>query len=333
MATTVEQRLSGTELSFDEECVADSCFPDVVLFNVFSHLPIEDLTKACSVCKHWNALIKNSDTLWKKFFPHCNGLRFTPPKAKTTYEAVKKVWRKSVRIGKERWYPHPLPDLKRFDERLRKAEYHYFYRRNSSTVLMLRLNPCYEFTTKGKELNDTTMREICEKVWEKFGGKDEDCCRLEVTSLEEVMKRAKYISQKDALKKIIGVFQPYWFLEVLAIDPYDLDENGSIADEQREGSIQEGSDIQEEELGDITQSTADISIFGSFDDRTLWKDKVNKPLAEGIYKKLKALFADGSEHFIQYNLSDGCFNENFEYGHYLFVSDTAVFYNKQFYEL
>ena len=347
MATALEKL---SEFSFYQAC-ADNGFPDVVLFSLFCYLSIQDLSKASCVCKYWNTLIKNSDALWKKFLPHFNGFRFTPTKVKTTYEAVKEIWQNSVLIGKEIWYPNPLPDLKRFDERLRKAEYHHFYGCNSTTVLMLRLNPCYEFTTKGKEQSDTTMREMCEKIWEKFGGKDEDSCRLKVTSVEEVMKLACYIQRKEALMQVIDAFQPYWFLEVLMIDGYNLDENGNIVYEQGEESAQEGNDIPEEELGDISQSTADrpisilgsffrstqssaaASIFGPFDNRTLWKNKVNKPLSKGVYKKLKALFADRSEHFIQYNLSDGCDNENFQYGHYMLISDTAVFYNKQFYDL
>jgi hypothetical protein len=177
------------------------------------------------------------------------------------------------------------------------------------------------------------MAEICEEIWNKFGGKDEN--PLEVESSQDVMRRAEFQSRKKAMTKILRTLEPSWFLEALRLEAYVLDEEGNIVNGEVANQEAAGSAHKEEEgddLGDVAVSD-DESIFGSYGDKTAWKTKINKRLPVDLHREIKAFFADGSEQFIKYHLSDGCFNENFQYAHSLLISDTAVFHVKQFYEL
>ncbi|KAK3732577.1 hypothetical protein QZH41_004972 [Actinostola sp. cb2023] len=238
------------------------------------------------------------------------------------------MWKSSVRIGNERWFPHPMPELVRYESRLRKAENHNFYKRNSTTTLFLRLNPCYDFTTKGKDLEDAKMKEVCSEIWDRFRDKDEMI--LEMATYEDAMKRAKIMSRKDAMQKLLETLEPRWFLEGLKVAPYQLNDDGEILGER---SAQGDEEVQEDDLGDVTQCTQNEGIFGSFRDYTAWLSKVNKRLPVHLYCQLKSFFADRSKNFLEYFLSDGCFNENYEYAYSMVISDTAAFHIKQFYEL
>ena len=122
------------------------------------------------------------------------------------------------------------------------------------------------------------------------------------------------------MKKILDMLQPRWFLKGLNLEKYELDD---------EVNIIAGPALEGEAADDIVD---DIG-FGSFDEKTAWKKKVNEPVPLSLYNKLKTLFADKSGHFKEYFLNDGCFNENYQYAYHLLISDSAVFSIKQYYDL
>ena len=146
-------------------------FPDVVLLKIFSNLSsVHDLGRVGLVCKQWNTVIQ-SDVVWKRFVPKWFWFE-PPPCTEGAYKIVKKLWKKqSVRIGNERWLLNPIPELVKYEKKLRKAESHNYYTRCSSMTLMARLNPCYKFTTKGKDSEDEKINEACEgnmgEIWEQ----------------------------------------------------------------------------------------------------------------------------------------------------------------------
>jgi hypothetical protein len=288
--------------------------PDVAILNILSYLPIKDLAVACCVSKKWKGIAR-LDVIWKKFIPFPE---FVTLENKSAYEMVSHMWRTSVKVGNERWYPNPLPDLVEFNKALRKAEYQQLAVDDNSTMtLMLRLNPSYQFAFKRKDENDTTASELCKMLWELFGYTDE--CALEITSHKDVLEKAKLLSKQEAMTSILKTLQPDWFLEELKIEEFELDEDGKISgggNEKEKDSDDDDDDDDEED-----------------DDYNSWKINFNKPLSKDVYQKMKAVFADKSEQFIEYYLSDGCFNENDPVAHSLVISDVAVYHIKQLYAL
>ncbi|KAK3732589.1 hypothetical protein QZH41_016070 [Actinostola sp. cb2023] len=109
-------------------------------------------------------------------------------------------------------------------------------------------------------------------------------------------------------------------------DDDDADDENNDADENEIEEIDESKDEAGEDEDEDEDDEDD-------EQRKSWKKTFNKPIGKEIFKKLKSLFADKSEGFIKYCLSDGCFNENDAYAHSLWISDTAVILIKQFYEL
>ena len=221
--------------------------PDIVLQEVFRYLSLQQLGVACVVCKKWKYVVR-LDSLWKKFIPKYPGFVF-PLKGKSAYETVRFLWRESVHIGKERWYPNPLPELVEYERGLRKAEKQQTSLDDvSETTLFLRLNPCYKFTTKGKDKDDVTMVEMCKLLWEKYGYVNEYA--LEITSYKNVMELATYQPVQSAMKTILISFQPFWYLEALGVEEYELDDEGNIIDGKKGLDREDSDEDDEEEKGE-----------------------------------------------------------------------------------
>lgn len=296
--------------------ISFSVLPDVVILNILNYLPLKYVVAASCVCKRWKEMAR-SELIWKKLIPFAQYIEVS--EGKSAYEKVSYMWKNSLRVGEERWYCNPLPELVEFESKMRKAELRQLMLDDHSTMtLMLRLNPCYPYTTKGKDQQDPAIDKLCETLWEMFGFMDDNA--LEITSHHDVLKHVRYISKEGAMESILRTLQPYWFVDELKIEPYELDEDGRILN---------GGGEREEEEDDNDDDDDDDDE----DKYNAWKETFNEPLSLDTYKQVKAIFADKSENFIEYYLSDGCFNENDRFAHSLVISDTAVYHIQQIYDL
>lgn len=301
-----------------------NALPDVVILSIFKNFSIQELAKVSSVCKRWNNFVKQSDFLWKQFIPKCEHVG--PGEGLLT---VKSMWYRGVEIGEERWYPNPLNELVNYERRLRKAEYHHFWRNNSKTTLYWRLNPRYKLTTKGNDVQDAKMNEVCRDIWDEFKGRSEEPA-VRITSHKAAMKDASFRSRYGVMERLLDELEPSWFLDGLDLEPRELDAECNIV------NIDANEDDEEVFADDLGDESSD-EIFGPLDalsyDSNAWKSKVNKRLPVHLYRKLKSVFADGSDNFIVYPLNDGTWNENLAHAYTLLISDTAAFYIERYYEL
>ena len=182
---------------------------------------------------------------------------------------------------------------------------------SSSTYLYLRLNPFYEFTTKGKDIMDQELEGIIQCLWEEFGDNEENPDNSSIKTHMDAVSHAQYVSRKEVMKDILNHLEPYWLLEGLGLSSYSLDEDGNI---------------------DETKSYEEKHSDDDFE-RPTWRSVINHRLPVDLYCQLKALFAEKSQHFIEYRMSEGCINENYEYGHFLYISCTAALYVVRYYNL
>jgi hypothetical protein len=100
---------------FDEKTANFSALPNEIMLKIFGHLEINDVIYLNLVCKRWRSL-SSEDALWRKFVPKYPEVDL--PKAKTQQDIFQKLWSDSVQIGKERWFPNPLPSLVEYNTSL-----------------------------------------------------------------------------------------------------------------------------------------------------------------------------------------------------------------------
>ena len=285
---------------------------DEVFLEIFSYLSVREVVQLRTVCKRWNTLIQ-SDSLWTKQLKKWTniGLQVEAKPACSAYQTVIKMWHSSIQIGKERWYHDPLPRLWfDYESSLREEESMLYHGSTSSNRLYLRLNPCYEFTTKGKDIENQEIESISKLLWEEFG--NTEISQSHVKNHKDAMSYAQYVSREEVMKGILNHLEPDWLLEGLGLSSYSLDEDGNI--DENKSYKKEHSDNED---------------FGS----QILLSKINHRLPVDLYYQLKALFADKSQHFIEYDLSDGCFDENQTYGHILYISCTAALYIVEHYDV
>ena len=290
----------------------DIVFPELVLLEIFSYLSVEEVVLSRRVCKQWNTLIQ-SDNLWKKMLKKWKdvGLQVNTKPASSAYQTIIKMWQSSKRIGKERWYDDPLPQLWfDYESSLREAQGMLYCGNTSSMYLYLRLNPCYEFTTKGKDIENEEIESISKLLWEEFGNDEEN--PFDIKTHKNAMSHARYVSREKVMNYILDHLEPYWLLEGLQLSSYSLDEDGNI--DENKSYEEKHSDDEDFEA-------------------PTWLSIINHRLPVNLYRQLKALFADKSHHFIEYYMSEGCINENYQYGHFLYISCTAALYVVEYYDL
>lgn len=292
--------------------VTDGVFPDEVLLDIFSYLSIEEESQARRVCNQWNDVIK-VDIRWKKLLKKWTAKEFEHDECGTrAYKRIVEIWNASTPIGKERWLYNPLGEIyDSYECHLREAE---FEAKGgiSSMNLYLRLNPCYEFTTRGKEVADEEMKKHCSILWENFGSEFQNDRAHDIKTCGDAMAHAKYMSKQQVMSKVLNIYEPEWLLEGLLVESYTLDEDGNIVGTPKHLPPPEDEDDE---------------------DSPRWTSIISERFPPELYNKLKAVFADDSKHFIRYFMSEGCVNENYQYGHFLYVSDTAAIYLTQYYDL
>ncbi|XP_048578972.1 uncharacterized protein LOC116619244 [Nematostella vectensis] len=280
-------------------------FPDLVLGKILDCLSLQDLGRLPQVCRYWKeSMIFTSSRIWAKFLPKRADCI---PEDLAAYEKVKFAWKNSLKIGKERWFRDPIGDLVEYEDKLLKAERARFPWRNtqrSKYVMYLRLNQCYKLTSNGQESSNSDIKKAVNEIWEKFGCIYENSD--EIISVEHAFKYAQYRLKIKILQGVLDSLNPHWLLRCLHSGNYKIDSKGDIG--------KEDCDYDEE------------------DDEKEAKNILGQMLPKQLYCDIKELFSDESQGFIQYHLSDGCINENFEYSDTLIISDTAAIHHVQFFD-
>ena len=140
-----------------EEINHFSRLPNEIFQRIFRKLPLKDIISLCRVCKKWNEVLQ-SDIIWNSFLPCCSGIQEI--EADSAKARFKKVWNRSVKIGSERWFRNPLLELKEYEDMFREIEQQHYSRRflESFSVLMIRLNPCYDFCELDLENNEMLQK-------------------------------------------------------------------------------------------------------------------------------------------------------------------------------
>ncbi|CAB4023616.1 S-phase kinase-associated 2 [Paramuricea clavata] len=293
---------------FDEKTEFFSPLPNEIMLKIFGHLEINDVIHLNLVCKRWHSL-SNEDALWRRFVPKYPGVDL--PKAKTQQEIFQKLWSDSVQIGKERWFPNPLPSLVEYNTSLQKyneenipGEVDKIFSL-SRCMLYLRLNPLYAFTTDGIKQEDPLMQEIVHQLSDKLGK----------------LARPGYecddgVDLHDAKSAIIYMTFPgnrKFAMELIVGYCYDFRTNEQISGSMIEQLIDDEGHILEQKLNDNEPVG---NVFKGM--------SVSKRLFNQIWN----IVVDKNDRFIIYNVKGSYRNKNEEllYPRQILVTDTAVVY-------
>ena len=299
--------LSRTEENVD----FSSALPDEILEKVFLELPLSDVVKLNLVCKRWNR-VSRSNLVWQKFLPNYPGICL--PKADTKLGVFRKLWMNSLRIGTERWFPNPLPDLVHYDAGVREEESkEYGETVESKCVLYLRLNPVYPFTTDGRNTNNLDMVKVVQVIFDKFGHIDLDEWEPPDNMDEKLIYDGKstmihccFCDKKFLMELIVNCLESKNFLEFKKNPHRDLAE----CDEG-------GYRVKNTMLADNSSNLVDKSENEYYNRKTR--------LADDLFNQIRTIFIGKNGNFIMYYLNDGCFGGTI-YTRQLLVSDTAVVY-------
>ena len=308
--------------------------PDEILEYIFRFLTFHEVMPLWRVCKRWNQIIF-SDQVWSRFLPKYPYLSL--PEASTTIECCKLLWSKSFLIGKERWYPNPIRELNLHDEILQKARViqHGIAAKACKTVLMIRLNPYYDFTKNSyhgqPERKLPVVDELViavDKIIKTF--KEPDLCRYDnIHSAPDVLKRAGIWGKLRVKHEVLELLEPDWFVERYELEPhktYNMDENGAYYSPRTEdrdvtNTVYSSSALNISEDG-VEVSEREVKI----------KNKLEYSQTIGmLYGRIKNIFIDNSSHFIWLPLDNGCFSSNENYCQMVLVGDKAVIFQINFY--
>lgn len=304
-------------------------YPDTIVLSSFHYLSLPDLRNASKVCKQWNNLARTAWRKWLRRWETTSNINIFGCENRIADDVLKSCFT----IGKEKWLPHPLARLRQYvtinieNAEENDVEFSRFTPSELSRItLFLRLNPYCAFTTRGKDLNDSDVVGACKQFWEDefWSGQievdsDSDGSSGPGTfdSFEDILKKATYVSCKDALERILDFLHPERYFGCYGDDvigyskPLLIDEKGNVVQTNpRIYDEDEDEEPPQKEYGDDA-----------------------RPLSLGIYDELKEIFAEKSDNFISYCLTNGCFNENEQYGYFMLISDTAVFHVKQIFVL
>ena len=292
-----------------------SALPDEILEKVLLELPLSDVVKLHLVCKRWNR-VSRSNLVWQKFLPNYPGICL--PKADTKLGVFRKLWMNSLRIGTERWFPNPLPDLVHYDAGVREEESkEYGETVESKCVLYLRLNPVYPFTTNGRNTNDSDMVKVVQVIFDKFGHIDLDeweCPdNMDVKLIydgKSTVTRSRFCKKKFLMELIVNCLESKHFLEF-----------NRNPDREEAECDEEGYRVKNTILADSSNSVNKSENEYNY-------RKIRLP--DDLFNQIRTIVIGKNRNFIIYYLNDGCFGGTV-YTRQLLVSDTAVVYAVQHY--
>jgi hypothetical protein len=303
--------LSRTEENVD----FSSALPDEILEKVFLELPLSDVVKLNLVCKRWNR-VSRSNLVWQKFVPNYPGICL--PKADTKLGVFQKLWLNSLRIGTERWFPNPLPDLVNYDAGVREEESkEYGETVESKCVLYLRLNPVYPFTTDGRNTNNSALVNALQVIFDKFGHIDLD----EWESPDNMGKKLIYDGKSTV--KHCHFCDKKFFMEVTV----DCLESKHFL-EFKKNPDREAAKCDEE--GYRVKNTKLAANSNFVDESENEYNNAKTRLPDDLFNQIRTVVIGKNRNFIVYYLNDGCLGGTI-YTRNLLVSDTAVVYAVQHY--
>ena len=279
-----------------------STLPNEILLKIFCYLKIDDVKNLNLVCKRW-CTISSCDMLWEKFVPRYPEVQL--PKAKTQKEIFQKLWSDSVKIGKERWFPNPLPSFVEYNISLQK------YNENniptniddayslSKCMLFLRLNPLYPFTFNGVEDDDPVMLEILREITGKCGNvvrPDRESDKEGVHDGKSYIYFDNYIDRRFAMLAIMRYCFDYINASSLPVTT-------------------DGEWIDAE--GHIKPQFSDAIIL-----------EKGMALTRNLFNQFRNIFIGNTDRITAYRVDYRNKNENrgLPYTRQMFVSDTAVVY-------
>ena len=301
--------VSGTEREVD----CSSTLPDEILEKIFLELSLSDIIKLNLVCKRWY-LVSRSNLVWQKFVPKYPGVDL--PKAETQHGVFRKLWDSSLRIGTERWFPNPLPDLVDYDTGVREEESKESGEMvESKCVLYLRLNPVYPFTTDGVNTDDSVMVETVQTIFDEFGSIDLDEYETDDDDVQDMhiiydakstMENSCFPSNKFSMESVVNCLESQNFLELHGEYP-ELDEEGyrvkKILSQDDKNFVEESEDVS---------------------------NRRKKRLGEKLFNQIRTILIGKNNPLVCYYLNDGCFGGD-TYARHLIVSDTAAIYCVEYY--
>ena len=294
----------------EEKTRSFSTLPNEIILKIFGHLEINDVIRLNLVCKRWQSL-SSEDALWRKFVPKYPGVDL--PKAKTQQEIFQKLWSDSVQIGKERWFPNPLPSLVKYNTSLQK-----YNEENipgvvdkifslSRCMLYLRLNPLYTFSTDGIKQEDPLMQEIVHQLSNKLGN----------------ISRPGYeydygVGLHDAKSVIDRTFpgNRSFAMQLIVRYCYDFQTNADVSLSMDAELIDEEGHILEKNLNE-NELVGDVFVV-----------KEGMSLNQRLFNQIRNIVVDKSDQFMVYDVHDSYENENegLPYARQILVTDTAVVY-------
>ncbi|CAH1775678.1 unnamed protein product, partial [Owenia fusiformis] len=297
---------------------------------------VEDLVNLLRVCKRWNELIEPNDNLWRKFIPNIAG--FDPPAAESAREVIESIWRKSIKIGKERWYPDVSQAFVARMAEMKKCSQWGFSGKDpmrAGATLYLRLNPIYDFVKKGDDPNNTELLGVMKEIYEMFNrGKpyfdpardsyEDDTDAIDpddadIKNEKDVMEKSSLSNYSDTITYVQSIVEPPYATEVYDIAPRDLEgfsHLNEITDDTPPPYVYEGrSDSEDEEM------------------QMLQKHYKTPKLS--VYKEVMEIICgeDDTAKTRQFFLNDGCFNENYEYSWEILIGPYAAVYESRFFDL
>lgn len=156
---------------------------DDVLLQIFDHFKLREMPLLMVVCKHWKMVIDSNDTLWKKYVPRLIPVDLL--ESQTNKLALKQLFKNSIKVGLERWFPNPYPLLNLRAKLIYFCNQYGFFKMEQTDArfaLYIRLNPTYDFVDGHKNVE---LTDIIEEIWDTFGERDED--EEQLSSVDDVI--------------------------------------------------------------------------------------------------------------------------------------------------
>ena len=320
--------------------------PDEILEHIFNCLMFHEVIPLLKVCKRWNGIV-SSDHVWSRFVPKYPHMSL--PEALTPKECFKLLWDESIRIGKERWYPNPIPELNLHEEILQRARVIQYgsISPKTKTVLMIRLNPYYDFTINpyqrlvscpnfnfkpfelaGRMLprmlssRDEVVNAV-DKIFKTF--KVSDLCHADnIQSATDVLKRARTWDQLRVKNKVWQLLEPDWFLAHYGLEGHRVHKNEEIT-----LGI---SDIDRMQTDDNASSPSISDAVEIYENELKIKNKMKySQVMERLYSGIKNILIDTSSPFVWLPLDNGCFSGSENCSQLILVGDKAVIFEMNIY--
>ena len=287
-----------------------SNLPNEIVIQIFGHLELHDVMNLNVVCRRWYDL-SSLDELWEKFVPRYSGVDL--PQAKSKKKIFQKLWSNSVKIGKERWFPNPLPCLVEYNTSLQKYNEQIIPKNinesygHSKCVLYLRLNRVYPFASGGIKHEDPLLLEMADKLSDNLGNIAKKGCKFDVEIDEDVVTSLVTNSFLGNKKFIMELILSY---------SYDCNTNATVPYSINEPVIDEEGKIVRKSMHDDSELLDDESLVTG-----------GRSLSKKVFNQIRDIVIGKNIRFMIYDVDERRENENDRslMARQIVVSGTAVY--------